>query len=66
MPYFLMKRRLKKLREVITLVEIYETDDGLRYHWIESEEHHQISGDLLKEVGGEIQIYSFQKIIQSP
>ena len=63
---FLDGKTPKKLREVITLVEIYETDDGLRYHWIESKEHHQISGDLLKEVGGEIQIYSFQKIIQSP
>ena len=52
-------------RVVMTLVEIYETDDGLHHHWIESKEHHQILEDLLEEVGGEIQIYSFQKIIQS-
>ena len=61
-----MERRLKKPREVTTLVEIYETDDGLHYHWIESKEHNQILEDLLKEDRGEIQIYSFQKIIQSP
>ena len=53
-------------RVVFTLVEIYETDNGLHHHWIESKEHHQILEDLLKEVGGEIQIFSFQKIIQSP
>ena len=52
-------------RVVVTLVEIYETDDGLHHHWIESKEHHQILEDLLEEVGGEIQIHSFQKIIQS-
>jgi hypothetical protein len=52
-------------RVVVTLVEIYETDDGLYHHWIESKEHHQILEDLLKEVGGEIQTHSFQKIIQS-
>ena len=52
-------------RVVMTLVEIYETDDGLHHHWIESKEHHQILEDLLEEVGGEIQIHSFQKIIQS-
>ncbi len=49
----------------MTLVEIYETDDGLYDHWIESKEHHQILEDLLKKVGGEIQTHSFQKIIQS-
>ena len=32
---------------------------------LKSKEHHQILEDLLEEVGGEIQIYSFQKIIQS-
>ena len=26
-------------RVVMTLVEIYETDDGLHHHWIESKEH---------------------------
>ena len=49
----------------MTLFEIYEIEDVLHHHWIESKEHHQILEDLLKEVGGEIQIYSFQKIIQS-
>ncbi len=46
-----MERRLRKLREVITMVEICEIDDGLHHCWIESNEHHQISEDLLKEVG---------------
>ena len=52
-------------RVVFTLVEIYETDNGLHNHWIESRETHQLLESLIKEVGGEIQIYSFQKIIQS-
>ena len=50
---------------VFTLVEIYETDNGLHHHWIESRETHPPFETLIKEVGGEIQIYSFQKIIQS-
>ena len=52
-------------RVVFTLVEIYETDDGLHHHWIESRETHPLFEAWLKEVGGEIQTYSFQKIIQS-
>ena len=52
-------------RVVFTLVEIYETDNGLHHHWIESRETHPLFESLIKEVGGEIQIYSFQKIIQS-
>ena len=52
-------------RVVFTLVEIYETDNGLHHHWIESRETHPLLESLIKEVGGEIQIYSFQKIIQS-
>ena len=52
-------------RVVFTLVEIYETDNGLHHHWIESRETHPLFETLIKEVGGEIQIYSFQKIIQS-
>ena len=52
-------------RVVFTLVEIYETDSGLHHRWIESRETHPPFETLIKEVGGEIQIYSFQKIIQS-
>ena len=52
-------------RVVFTLVEIYETDNGLHHHWIGSRETHPLFETLIKEVGGEIQIYSFQKIIQS-
>ena len=49
----------------MTLVEIYETDDGLHHHWIESKETHLLFESWLKESGGEAQIHSFQKIIQS-
>ena len=52
-------------RVAFTLVEIYETDNGLHHHWIEPRETHPLFETLIKEVGGEIQIYSFQKIIQS-
>ena len=55
----------KTRRVVLTLVEIYETDNKLHHHWIESRETHPLFETLIKEVGGEIQIYSFQKIIQS-
>ena len=55
----------KTERVVITLVEIYETDDGLHHHWIESKETHLLFESWLKEIGGEAQIHSFQKIIQS-
>ncbi|MDG2198509.1 MAG: hypothetical protein P8O70_16850 [SAR324 cluster bacterium] len=43
----------------MTLVEIYETDEGLHHHWIESKEKHQLFESWLKEIGGEAQIYSF-------
>ena len=49
----------------MTLVEIYETDEGLYHHWIESKETHLLFESWLKEIGGEAQIHSFQKIIQS-
>ncbi len=49
----------------MTLVEIYETDVGLYHHWIESKETHLLFESWLKEIGGEAQIHSFQKIIQS-
>ena len=52
-------------RVVFTLVEIYETDDGLHHHWIESKETHLLFESGLKEIGGEAQIHGFQKIIQS-
>ena len=37
-------------RVVMTLVEIYEAEDGLHHHWIESKESHQILEDLLKKL----------------
>ena len=52
-------------RVVVTLVEIYETDNGLHHHWIESKETHSLFEIWIKEVGGEMQTHSFQKIIQS-
>ena len=52
-------------RVVVTLIEIYETEDGLNHHWIESKEFHPLFEEWLNEVGGEGQIYSHQKIIQS-
>ena len=29
-------------RVIVSVVEIYETEDGLHHHWIESKEHHQV------------------------
>ena len=52
-------------RVVMTLVEIYETDDGLHHHWIESKEHHQILEDLLKEVGGEFKSTVSRKLFRA-
>ena len=52
-------------RVIVSAVEIYETEDGLHHHWIESKEHHQVFLAWLKEVDGEIQTYSFHKILQS-
>jgi len=52
-------------RVVVTLVEIYETDNGLHHHWIESKETLSLFEIWIKEVGGEMQTQSFQKIIQS-
>ena len=52
-------------RVIVSVVEIYETEDGLHHHWIESKEHHQVFLAWLKEVDGEIQTYSFHKILQS-
>ena len=51
-------------RVVMTLVEIYETDEGLHHHSTESKETHHLFESWLKEIGGEAQIQSFQKIIQ--
>ena len=52
-------------RVIVSVVEIYETEDGLHHHWIESKEHHQVFLAWLKEVDGQIQTYSFHKILQS-
>ncbi len=49
----------------MTLVEIYETDEGLNHHWVESRGNLQILEAWIREVGGEIQLHSFQKIIQN-
>ena len=48
----------------MTLVEIYETDESLHHHSTESKETHHLFESWLKEIGGEAQIQSFQKIIQ--
>ena len=52
-------------RVVMTLVEIYEAEDGLHHHWIESKEHHQILEDLLKEVGGEFKSTVSRKLFRA-
>lgn len=52
-------------RVVVTLFEIYETEDGLHHHWIESKDIHLLAEDWLKEVGGEITVHTHQTIIQS-
>ena len=52
-------------RVIVSVVEIYKTEDGLHHQWIESKEHHQVFLTWLKEVDGEIQTYSFHKILQS-
>ena len=52
-------------RVVVTLVEIYETDEGLYHHWVESRGTYPDFEAWIREVGGEIQLHSFQKIIQS-
>ena len=50
---------------VVTLFEIYETEDGLHHHWIESKDIHLLAEDWLKEVGGEITVHTHQTIMQS-
>ena len=50
---------------VVTLFEIYETEDGLHQHWIESKDIHLLAENWLKEVGGEISVHTHQTIMQS-
>ena len=52
-------------RLIVTLTEIYESEDGLHHHWIESKEYFPVVEQLLKEIGVELKIYTHQKIIQS-
>ena len=52
-------------RLIVTLIEIYESEDGLHHHWIESKEYFPVVEQLLKEIGAELKIYTHQKIIQS-
>ena len=52
-------------RLIVTLTEIYESEDGLHHHWIESKEYFPVVEQLLKEIGAELKIYTHQKIIQS-
>ena len=52
-------------RVVVTLFGIYETEDGLHHHWIESKDIQLLAEDWLKEVGGEITVHTHQTIIQS-
>ena len=48
------------------LVEIYETDEGLYHHWVESRETYPDFEAWIREVGGEIQLHSFQKNHSEP
>ena len=42
-PSFLGGKMPEKTgRVIVSAVEIYETEDGLHHHWIESKEHHQV------------------------
>ena len=52
-------------RLIVTLIEIYESEDGLHHHWIESKEYFPVVEQLLKEISAELKIYTHQKIIQS-
>ena len=52
-------------RLIVTLIEIYESEDGLHHHWIESKECFPVVEQLLKEISAELKIYTHQKIIQS-
>ena len=52
-------------RLIVTLTEIYESEDGLHHHWIESKEYFPVVEQLLKEITAAIKIYTHQKIIQS-
>ena len=52
-------------RLIVTLIEIYESEDGLHHHWIESKEYFPVVEQLLKEIGAELKIYTHQKIIHS-
>ena len=52
-------------RLIVTLIEIYESEDGLHHHWIESKEYFPVVEQLLEEIGAELKIYTHQKIIQS-
>ena len=52
-------------RLIVTLIEIYESKDGLHHHWIESKEYFPVVEQLLEEIGAELKIYTHQKIIQS-
>ena len=52
-------------RVVVTLFEIYETEDGLHHHWIESKDIQLLAEAWLKEVGGEITVHTHQTIMQS-
>ena len=61
---FWMGKYWKKTgRLIVTLIEIYESEDGLHHHWIESKEYFPVVEQLLKEIGAELKIYTHQKII---
>ena len=49
----------------MALFEIYETEDGLHHHWIESKDIQLLTEKWLKEVRGEITVHTHQKIMQS-
>ena len=62
---FLDGKMPEKTGRVVTLFEIYETEDGLHHHWIESKDIHLLAEDWLKEVGGEITVHTHQTVMQS-
>ena len=49
----------------MTPFDIYEIEDGLHHHCIESKDIQLLAEEWLKEVGGEITIHTHQTIMQS-
>ena len=52
-------------RTIFTLSEIYETEDGLHHHWMESKEFGPVLPTLMEENNIDLQVFNQMKIIQS-